>query len=375
MRITSTVGFLIALVLNVFASAAHGQWTVTYLHPAGAVNSYGTGVSGVDEVGYSVVGTNDHAARWTGSAASFADMNPAGAVSSAILGTDGVHQIGSFKPTPTIPPATTFPVSRATIWSGTAISAVNIHPGGGSIFEAQSVGAAIEGSLQTGSFSGHEGEGVAARWNGTAGSYINIHPVAYGRSAGLGTDGVSIVGSVSGGSSVTFFHAGLWKFAPDVFVDLNPAGASDSQANDVDGTIQVGRIQLGTGADLTFHAALWTGTAASFVDLNPPGSSISELFGADGGFQVGYASSGAGIWAGTPDSFVNLHSLLTPGVYSLSEARSVWTDGVMVKIVGSAFNSVLARNEAILWTMTVPEPSTAALLVIGCVVALVGQRR
>ena len=39
MRIFASVG-LVVIFAGLFSSAAHAQWTVTYLHPAGAVDSF-----------------------------------------------------------------------------------------------------------------------------------------------------------------------------------------------------------------------------------------------------------------------------------------------------------------------------------------------
>jgi hypothetical protein len=122
-------------------------------------------------------------------------------------------------------------------------------------------------------------------------------------------------------------HASLWKFAPDVFTDLHPAGFGRSEAFDVDGAIQVGQVSHSESNNGPTRAALWTGTSASFVDMNPAGATSSTLHSADGGYQVGYAeisgSDNAGLWTGTPESFVNLNSFLSPSTYSSSEARSV----------------------------------------------------
>ena len=146
-----------------------------------------------------------------------------------------------------------------------------------------------------------------------------------------------------------------------MFIDLHPTGFARSEAFDVDGAIQVGHVSSSEFSGGPKRAALWSGTAASFVDMNPAGAGRSTLRGADGGYQVGSAafsgnSDNAGIWSGTPDSFVNLHSLLTPSTYSSSEARGVWTDSNTLKVVGTAFNSNLGRNEAILWELRLRDP-------------------
>jgi hypothetical protein len=117
---------------------------------------------------------------------------------------------------------------------------------------------------------------------------------------------------------------------------------------------------------------MWSGTAESFVNMNPPEAQHAQLFGVDAGFQVGSAymyafgnvSEYAGIWSGTRESFVNLHSFLTPSTYHGSVATDVWTDGVSIKVVGHAYTfysvggSFLRHTEALLWTLTIPEPGS-----------------
>jgi hypothetical protein len=361
MRISGSVG-LVVIFAGLFSSAAHAQWTVTYLHPAGAVDSFARGASGVDQGGQAFVGGNYHASRWTGSAASFVDMHPGGYVASRVSDTDGIKQVGG---------ATPLFTEHAALWSGTAASFVDLHPVSDPL---SSVAYDLGGAIQTGSVTfTATGPTHAALWSSTALSYVDIHPSG-DNSIGFGTDGTSIVGQVSTVGAGGFTHAGLWKFGPDVFTDLHPAGAGTSVANDVDGAIQVGEANFAGST----HAALWTGTAASFVDMNPPGAGGSKLRGVDGGFQVGEAFVGpgasfkAGIWTGTAASFVNLHSFLTPFTFSSSDAWGVWSDGVNVYVAGSAFNDGTSRSEAVLWTMAIPEPSS--LSAVAAAVGLVALR-
>ena len=66
-----------------------------------------------------------------------------------------------------------------------------------------------------------------------------------------------------------------WAQLQITFVDLNPAGSTESRARAVDCARQVGTASVGGGT----HAALWSGSAGSFVDLHPAGASSSEAFG------------------------------------------------------------------------------------------------
>ena len=358
MQFSMLRALLAAVLLCVLANSAHSQWTVTYLHPAGAIQSYAYGVSAVDVVGEETAsGLDYHAARWTGSAASFVDLNPAGARSSTLYGTDGVHQVGSAS-------------GHAGIWSGTAASFVDLHPSGHSQ-NSFSVAYSVQGNLQAGVLAEDSNSPyLPASWNSTAASYANISTATgYGSSAYIllgnyGTDGVSIVGTTMRPSGNPQ-HAGLWKFGPDSFTDLNPVNATDSGAYAVDGNLQVGYAAFASPG----HAALWKGTAASFTDLNPAGASNgSVLYGVSGGYEVGYAMFGstiapnAGIWSGTPGSFVNLHSFLSPD-FLWSEAQAVWTDGTTIRVAGWGIKgSPNGGSQAILWTLTVPEPACLPII-------------
>lgn len=70
-----------------------------------------------------------------------------------------------------------------------------------------------------------------------------------------------------------------------------------------------------------------------------------------GDLQVGYVSlTGvyhAGIWNGTANSFVDLHSFLPPTCTS-SEANAIWRDDTTVYVVGYAQNAT--SREAVMWS-------------------------
>jgi len=95
-------------------SAAHAQWTVTNLNPAGATTtSEAFATTGTQQAGIAriLLGGARQAGIWSGAAASFVNLNPAGASSSEALATTGTQQAGI---------ATIGGVIRAGIWSGTA---------------------------------------------------------------------------------------------------------------------------------------------------------------------------------------------------------------------------------------------------------------
>src|SRR3954454_1502217 len=216
---------LTVVIVCAFALPARSQWAVTYLHPSGAAQSWGTGVSGVDQVGRitNAANSSTFAALWTGSAASFVNMNPAGSSSSELDGTDGVHQVGSFVGNPAFH---AYPPHYAGMWSGTAASVVNLQPTTGGIYEPWSEALAVEGSIQAGNYkpSTEPPLQIAATWNGTAASYTGLSQPGATFSGPFGTDGVSVAGFLAtpGTPPAGLSHAAWWTFGPTSFTDLNP---------------------------------------------------------------------------------------------------------------------------------------------------------
>src|SRR4030095_9388723 len=84
-------------------------------------------------------------------------------------------------------------------------------------------------------------------------------------------------------------HAGLWNGSAASWVDLNPAGSTESSAYGTSGTQQAGDTRIGLGRG---PAALWRGTVGSWIDLNPAGSVGSLAYGTTGTRQFGYAAFG-----------------------------------------------------------------------------------
>jgi hypothetical protein len=104
-------------------------------------------------------------------------------------------------------------------------------------------------------------------------------------------------------------HAGLWSGTSDSWVDLNPLGATHSEAYGVCDGQQVGFAEFGTASGS--HASLWSGTAGSWVDLSPDSVGDSVAYASNGAQQVGAASTGtipfsAALWSGSADSWVSL---------------------------------------------------------------------
>ncbi len=164
------------------------------------------------------------------------------------------------------------------------------------------------------------GSGVdgASLWSGTAASYVNLHPAGYSNSFANAVSGTSEVGDGQVGTyPITFLpinHALLWHGTAASVVDLHPSGFDSSVALDVSGSSQVGFGDFGFNPitlQYSRHALLWNSTAASVVDLNPAGATTSDAEGISGSTQVGSAVVPAGahamLWHGTAASAVDLN--------------------------------------------------------------------
>jgi hypothetical protein len=338
----------LALLASAAVTTAHAQWTVTSLHPAGpwawseafAIHE-GQQVGRVSPNAWPSVG--QRASLWNGTAASWVDLTPAGAsLYNWANGTYGGQQVGRVH---------TAGVWRASLWSGTPGSRIDLTPPGSP--ESYCIG--IGGGQQVG---GAQNFG-ACLWTGTAASCVALHPAGAISSEAVGTDGEQQVGWVSyTGGNWTSGHASLWTGSAASWVNLNPPGATHSMALAVHNGEQVGYAGLTGGASR--RACLWRGSVESLVDLHPPGASISEARGVFDGWQVGQATINgaprAALWRGTAESHEDLSLALPPSYGSFSIARGVWHDGHSIYIAGSAWNTVLDRNEAILWTRPLFSP-------------------
>ena len=351
--------FLIFLAVILISSSAFAGWEVTYLHPAGSIESNAWGVSGGEQVGYAKFGSSYHAGLWSGTAASWVDLKPAGSTSSWAYGVSGGQQVGY---------ADIGTREHAGLWSGTAASWVDLNPAGS--FWSYAYG--ISGGQQVGStldpltdYYTH-----ASLWSGTAASWVDLDPA--------GSDWGSEARGVSDGQQVGFAyfdgrrHAGLWSGTAASWVDLDPTGTGWSEAFGISGGQQVGYANLAGHS----RASLWSGTAASWVDLNPAEDTDSLAYGVSNGKQVGYAYIGghahAGLWSGTAASWMDLHGFLSAN-YTYSVARGIEVSGNDVWVAGYAMNMAVGREEAILWHNVIPEPSSllalsAGLLALGGII-------
>ena len=389
-----TVIMLTVVGFALSPSAAAVTITYTDLHPGQASESSAYAVSGTQQAGRARLflpglGIYDHATVWSGTAGSLLDLHPAGAVSSQVNGLSGSQQAG-FAIVGSYPgPFPNTNAQHAALWSGTAASFVDLHPAGAAyslahgIGDSQQVGAV---RFDTNALPDLEHE-HAALWTGTAASFVDLHPLGAsytnGTSGSYGTSGTQQVGYVriSAESAAVIAHAALWSGTASSFADLHPWGMwRSSFALAASGGQQVGYAIVSTNQPAAVeHAMLWSGTAHSFVDLHPGGALRSKAYATTGSQQAGYAQvfvaavgthiEHAALWSGTANSFVDLHTVLGSN-YETSRAEGMWSDGETTYVVGSAQSTTpgFYGAHAILWTIQADEHCgyTLASLNAGC---------
>jgi hypothetical protein len=225
-----------------------------------------------------------HAVFWTSSPGSGIDLHPNGWALSEVLAIAGPTQVGWTR-------VTTTSQQSAALWRGSAASFVNMNPTG-SI--SSSLRAAI-GNLQAGSAAFPGTGGRAGIWQGTASSYANIHPAgAWTHSWINGMTETQQVGAAR--VYPQWPHAAIWQGTAASFTDIDPPesfGYSELLATC--GSAQVGYIAPASGV----YAGIWYGTAQSFHNLGqylPPGYGYSRAtsIATDGFFYYvgGYAENG-----------------------------------------------------------------------------------
>jgi hypothetical protein len=186
----------------------------------------------------------------------------------------------------------------------------------------------------------------AITWTGSAASWVDLNPAgasesgAYGCSAGQQV-GYAVIGGVT--------RASLWAGSAPTWVDLHPPTASASMAWGSGNGQQTGYADInGT------RASVWSGSARSWIDLSPPSGGLALWSaGAFGGQQVGITMIGgasvASLWHGSPSTWINL-DIGVPAQFSDSAAKSIWSDAGFTYIAGYGVNAATGQNEALLWT-------------------------
>lgn len=259
--------------VGVFGQAALWRGTpqsMISLHPEGVAFSEAYATRGGQQVGYVKI-TNDpydyRAALWHGTNA-WVNLNPAGAQQSRAQATDGTRQGGWAD----IPVGSSY-VRHATLWSGSAESAIDLNP-------APDMGSAILGMCpgqQVGWTKAVFQSDHAAMWSGSAQSWIDLNPIGNpGGSHLTATLGWVQVG-FSNVPTANFPHAGIWFGSASSFIDLHqflPPGYSSSEARAVDfynGQLEIAGVAV--NAQGSYEAFLWRG-------IPTPGAAVVLMLGA-----------------------------------------------------------------------------------------------
>lgn len=263
---------------------------------------------------------NGRATLWSGTPGSEVDLDPNGDNVNSIVNAISDGRQGGY--------VMVDDNLQASLWEGTAASWVSLHPAEATF----SVVTAMNGGQQ-GGYALVDDILQASLWNGTADSWMSLHPEGAEYSIINALRDEQQAGEVDG-------HAALWSGTADSWVDLHPEGAEESTVYALSEGQQGGAVDE--------HAALWIGTAESWVDLNPEGASESSIKAMLGGQQVGEVDYGAALWTGTPDSWVDLHAQL-PSDYTSSSATAIYRDGNTTYIGGYGYKGHLV---ALLWTLS-----------------------
>lgn len=326
-------------------------WQVVNLHPAGALHSAAYGVSATEEGGQvsvpdAMYGQLSHPIVWSGSAASAIDRTLPGSAGGSIAATAGEVQVGWWW----------WPyqcqiggqwytcyTQQACMWiSGVAI---NLQYSGWEYSSASDTdGVQVVGTITTDDASGNVYSRAVLK--PSLETYWQVlHPAGVSNSGAAALDAGRQYGWIHTPYPGPVQHAAMWSGSATTFVDLHPPGTSRSAIAGAGGGQQVGTAHTGDIA----HAGLWSDSVASFVDLNPDGASSSQASDCAGGLQVGSAFGHAALWRGSADSYLDLHTALG-AAYSGSTARGIHVSHAgVIRIVGSAYNTVTQRTEAILW--------------------------
>lgn len=214
---------------------------------------------------------------------------------------------------------------------------------------AGSFGYGLGPNTAVGSMNAANGIPHAALWTSLGSNVaIDLNPAGATESNIIETTGAQHVGNVVIGN---VRRAGLWTGnTASSFSSLHPSGYELTYAQGTDGVRQTGLGRTTAGED---RALLWSGSASSVVVLNPPGSNGAASYGMGGGRQVGWAEfapqfgrTRAGFWSGTAASWTLLDA---PGANTSSTAVAISEDG---QTQAGYFGGPTGTNWAALWRST-----------------------
>lgn len=326
-----------AVAVCALAQADPPQYNIVILHPSGLPRSAGYGIGNGQQVGQAlwtgVDPSSQQATLWTGTAASAVNLNPPSHPASSAVDTDGSIQVGA-----TIDPLGNSSVLfKAALWQGTAASYVDMSPPNANY----SFIAAVDNGIEVGT--ADLPQETAGYWTGTPGSWTSLQPAGYQSSQGIDIHGDLVVGEARS----TADHAFVWNLTTHVNTDLAPIGYQESLIFATDGIQHVGIAGNPSGFNIVYHAGLWDAATGVFTDLHPAGWDQSNGNGVHGGLQVGFVQAGstqhAALWSGSAASFVDLQQFL-PSNYISSYASDIDDQG---NIIGSAYDGI--TTNAVMW--------------------------
>jgi hypothetical protein len=370
--------FLGCVLLAASAPArAQGAYETTNLTPAGTTfEARDYDFPGGFSAGTASVSGFNHAARRDLRTGQVTDLHPSSVYyASAATGAGGGVQVGYADQN--APGGGGFVINHAYLWRP-GLAPFNLHPAAytGS-FGDDTDGVNHVGSAWRGGFGGDH---HALMWRGASpNNYVNLTPTHLGltHAAALSIHGGRQVGTGWNRAAPNDRQAVLWSgTAASAVVLLPPEGFTSATAHTIHGGEQIGEAfnhgQRGR------HAVVWHDAAGSAADLHPVGLGFeeSEVLGTNGSRQAGSVynvsvpgSSRAAVWAGTADSFVNLHDFLPAG-YRSSSATGIDAEG---NVYGSAVTTG-GGSHLFVWR-PVPEPSAAFALAAAGAAGLLRRRR
>ncbi len=205
----------------------------------------------------------------------------------------------------------------------------------------------------------------ASWWSGSPISRIDLHPapasLQASRALGASGDGTQQVGYCMfkpGGASPAIPVASLWSGSSASWAFLNPNIATSSIAYDANCVSGGGHAQFGmavfSGAP---KAVVWKGSQPTWsTQLHPSWAVRSEAWTADGPLVAGYAGSvgGPDVAMVLLDPLGNQHDIGNDlpgpvGTWGNSYATGTTCFGRFLCVSGYAFNIPNARYEAVLW--------------------------
>jgi len=324
-------------------TSANAQWYAFDIHPGGNGQSAAYGGRGDLMVGL-VDPTNNIqylGEMWVNGAAQ--DLVPAGSTKTLLRRTDGTDIVGY---------ATFNGVQCATAWFGQGILWANLAP-------RRSVASALydlDAGRQVGYYRNSTGGNMAAIWSGTASSVVNLHP------GGMYTDSYArgISGNIQVGAATTagHEHAGRWYNTSSTFLDMQPSGFNSSIATDVDGDLACGFAfdnSYGVFDDGT-QAHYWDVVTGTPTNIHPGGFSTSKAYGINSGLAVGYMCESGGnpravLWNIRSGTLIDLQTVLDnySPFYTGSVALDVWYEGDYVKVCGYGVDLWSNQAHAVMW--------------------------